>query len=99
MNINKNKQLFTYDLDLSIDNINLSELKLGQKVQVIGIDPSCNNYYRQRLLAQGVIPGSFIQIKKIAPLGDPIELLLSSGRSFIVRKNEANVIRVIKVFN
>ena len=85
------------DLNKLYNFYNLNESTVGQSVKVINILDNCDPYYRQRLLAQGVVPGAIMQIKKIAPLGDPIELLLSSGRSFIVRKNEARIIRVVKL--
>lgn len=94
-----NKSFIYYDLNNNRCSIDLTELAIGQKVKVIEIAQGCNNYYRQRLLAQGVIPGVIMQIKKIAPLGDPIEFLLPSGRSFIVRKNEASIIKVVKLFD
>ncbi len=84
-------------LNKSYNFYNLNELNIGQSVKVINILENCDPYYRQRLLAQGVVPGAIMQIKKIAPFGDPIELLLSSGRSFIVRRSEASIIRVIKL--
>lgn len=83
--------------DKSCNFYNLNESVVGQTLKVINILDNCDPYYRQRLLSQGVVPGAVMQIKKIAPLGDPIELLLSSGRSFIVRKNEASIIRVVKL--
>lgn len=75
--------------------IGLNKLKIGQMVQVVDLLQISNQYYRQRLLAQGVVPGVIMKIKNIAPLGDPIELSLPSGRSFIVRENEASIIKII----
>jgi ferrous iron transport protein A len=77
---------------------NLSKLKLGESALIVNISPESDQYYRQRLLSRGILPGVKVQIKNTAPFGDPIEVaVLSSGHSIIVRKNEANVIQIIKL--
>ena len=43
---------------------------------------------RCRLLDMGLIPKTAVQVQKIAPLGDPIELLVR-GYSLSLRKEDA----------
>lgn len=89
--LNKSKQLSKKDF------FNLTNLNIGESGLVLDIVADSNQYYRQRLLAQGVVPGEILKIKKAAPFGDPIEVVLSSGRSFIIRRQEANIITISKL--
>lgn len=48
---------------------------------------------KSRLYALGVIPGSALEILRIAPLGDPMQVKV--GGSFIsIRRSEADIIKV-----
>ena len=48
---------------------------------------------RSRLFALGVIPGAIVEVLRIAPLGDPMQIKV--GGSFIsIRKSEAAIITV-----
>lgn len=44
---------------------------------------------KRRLFDMGVIPGTEIVLKKLAPLGDPIEVTIR-GYELTLRKDEAN---------
>ena len=72
----------------------LSKLEIGQKgiIQKINFKGSL----RQRLLAMGLIPGETIQIRRIAPLGDPVDFVIK-GYDLSLRKNEAEKILVTQV--
>lgn len=78
-------------------NCKLTNLNIGEYAIIVDIASNSNQYYRQRLLAQGVVPGQTLKLNKIAPLGDPIEIALSSGRRFIVRREEADIINIKKL--
>ncbi len=49
---------------------------------------------RRRLLDMGLTKGTKIYVKKVAPLGDPIEITLR-GYDLSLRKDEAAFIQVI----
>ncbi len=49
--------------------------------------------FRRRLMELGLVPGTQVQVMGIAPLGDPIELLVR-GCSLSIRRNEARMISV-----
>lgn len=70
----------------------LSQIPLGQVVQIqnIGGEPS----FRRRLLELGLVPGTRVELVRVAPLGDPIELLVR-GASLSIRKAEASAIEVL----
>lgn len=42
--------------------------------KIIGFSPSVSTAFRQKLLAFGLLPGVSFQVKRIAPLGDPIQV-------------------------
>ncbi|MDR1887415.1 MAG: ferrous iron transport protein A [Prevotellaceae bacterium] len=46
---------------------------------------------RRRLLDMGITPGTEITFKKVAPLGDPMEIMLR-GYVLAIRKTEAEAI-------
>lgn len=46
---------------------------------------------KRRLFDMGVTPGASIRLKKLAPLGDPIEVTIR-GYELTLRKDEANKI-------
>lgn len=69
----------------------LSEIKTGQSVQVVSIAGQAS--FRRRLLELGLVPGTRVELVRVAPLGDPVELLVR-GASLSIRKAEAAVIEV-----
>ena len=52
----------------------LRELKIGQSGRVKSVGGE--RVLRHRLLEMGLTPRTVVTVKKIAPLGDPIELFL-----------------------
>ncbi len=49
--------------------------------------------FRRRLLEMGLVPGTEVQVTKVAPLGDPIEIDVRGSR-LSIRKYEARLIEV-----
>ena len=54
---------------------NLSDLKVGQKGKVLQIN-IIDKQIKRHLLDMGITRGTIIEIKKIAPMGDPIDIKL-----------------------
>ena len=52
----------------------LRDLKVGQSGQVLAVGGE--KALRRRLLDMGITPRTSITVKKAAPMGDPVELLL-----------------------
>lgn len=80
--------------DKQMETIMLSELSVGQKgiIQKINFRGSL----RQRLLAMGLVVGETIQVKKVAPLGDPVDFVIK-GYDLSLRKSEAEEVLVTLV--
>ena len=74
------------------DKCNLSELKIGQKAIVKKLKFE-NKEIRRHLLDMGVTRGVYIKVKKIAPMGEPIDLELR-GYELALRKSELKNIEV-----
>lgn len=62
----------------------LSDLRRGQKCVVLDFHND-NAALRRRLLDMGITKGVVIEVKKIAPLGDPIDIRLR-GYELCIRK-------------
>ena len=70
---------------------NLGELKPKDKGIIRKIEKSGS--LKRKLLDMGVIPGSSIEIVKLAPLGDPVDVKIR-GYHLSLRKEEASQILV-----
>lgn len=75
--------------------IKLKDLKIGDCVRVIGFEPF-QKAYRHKLLAMGLVPGTRLQLIRIAPLGDPFEFRVR-GFSLCIRRNEAVILQLEKI--
>lgn len=69
----------------------LSQIQPGQVVEVVAI--AGQSSFRRRLMELGLVPGTRVELLRVAPLGDPVELLVR-GASLSIRKAEAGVIEV-----
>lgn len=65
-------------------------MKVGQKFKVISLNKE-NKIIRRHLLDMGLTRGTEIEIKKIAPLGDPIDILLRDYELCISKKDLDNI--------
>jgi len=69
----------------------LSELKRGEKGRIVKIGGTGS--IRRRLLDMGLVSGSDIEMERVAPLGDPIEIKVK-GYNLSLRKEEAASIQI-----
>ena len=66
--------------------MSICDLKLGEKAIINKING--NNKLSKRLSALGLIEGTEIELKRVAPLGDPIVINLR-GFDLAIRKKDA----------
>jgi len=64
----------------------LKDIPIGHIAKVLAVEGTGS--LRQRLLDMGITPKTLIKVRKVAPLGDPIELTLR-GYSLTLRKEDA----------
>lgn len=69
----------------------LADLKPGQVGKVTSLESF--GALRRRIIDMGIIPGTLITMKKVALLGDPIEINLR-GYNLSIRKADARRIKV-----
>ena len=69
----------------------LDKLPIGQQAQIKTVGGE--GMLRLRLLDMGLIPGTKLKIVRIAPMGDPIELVLR-GYSLSIRLDDAKTVEV-----
>ncbi len=67
----------------------LSEMKPGDGGVIVKVNGE--GRIRRRLFDMGVTPGAEVKVKKIAPLGDPIEVTIR-GYELTLRKSEAEFV-------
>ncbi|HKM29588.1 MAG TPA: FeoA family protein [Bacilli bacterium] len=70
----------------------LSDLLIGQRAVVLALHNE-NKALRRRLLDMGITKGVIVEVKKKAPMGDPIDILLR-GYELCIRKTETSNIDV-----
>jgi DtxR family Mn-dependent transcriptional regulator len=70
---------------------NLKALKPGQKGKVLKIHKRGET--NKRIVEMGVTPGSVVEVERVAPLGDPIDIKVK-GYHLSLRKEEAEGIEV-----
>lgn len=69
----------------------LTDFNIGQKGTVYRVDGE--KKIRRRLFDMGVTPGAKIFLRKVAPLGDPIEITIRNYE-LSLRKSEASCVFV-----
>ena len=74
-----------------METISLDKLKAGKSGVIRSVGGG--GALRRRLLDLGLTPGTSVLVRKVAPLGDPIELYLR-GYELTLRKEEAGEILI-----
>ena len=69
----------------------LRDVKVGDTVKVTKIDGA--GAVKRRIMDMGVTKGTSVYVRKVAPLGDPIEVTVR-GYELSVRKADAEMIEV-----
>lgn len=69
----------------------LGDAKVGSTVVVTKIE--VDGAYKRRIMDMGITKGSELYIRKVAPLGDPVEITVR-GYELTVRKDDAQCVQV-----
>jgi len=69
----------------------LAEVARDRPVSVLAVDGTRS--FRRRLMEMGLVPGTQVIVRNVAPLGDPLEIECRHGR-LSIRKHEASQIQV-----
>ena len=71
----------------------LKDLQPGESGTITGYTETAPP---RRLMEMGMLPGAVVEVVRLAPFGDPIDLKVR-GYHLSIRKHEADMIRVEKV--
>ncbi len=71
--------------------LTLKETKVGQTVKVVKLHGE--GAVKRRIMDMGITKGTDVHIRKVAPLGDPIEVTVR-GYELSLRKADAEMIEV-----
>lgn len=71
--------------------LTLKDVPSGETVTVVKIN--AEGSMRRRIMDMGITKGSTVLVRKVAPLGDPMEVYVR-GYELSLRKSEAEVIDV-----
>ena len=69
----------------------LREVPVGESVTVVGLNGA--GAVKRRIMDMGITKGTDIYVRKVAPLGDPIEVTVR-GFELTLRKDEAENVLV-----
>jgi ferrous iron transport protein A len=81
--------------DRALVTLKLRDAAIGANLQVVGYEPT-GREYKRKLLAMGLTPGTQLQVKRFAPLGDPTEIEVRGFR-LSLRKHEADALIVTTI--
>ena len=71
----------------------LRDMAVGDSGRVSGFLEGGSAAYRRKLLALGLTKGAALRVTRVAPLGDPVEIVVR-GFSLSLRKDEADMVLV-----
>jgi ferrous iron transport protein A len=74
----------------------LGDLRVGARARIDALAPDLGRDLRLRLLELGLLPGTAVQVVRVAPMGDPIEVRVR-GYALSIRRAEARSVRVREV--
>ena len=69
----------------------LGDAKVGSTVVVTKIEG--DSAYKRRIMDMGITKGVEVYVRKVAPLGDPVEITVR-GYELTVRKDDAQCVQV-----
>ncbi len=69
----------------------LREAKIGDQVKVVRLHGE--GAVKRRIMDMGITKGVEVQIRKVAPLGDPVEVTVR-GYELSIRKADAEMIEI-----
>ena len=69
----------------------LNELEIGKTAKIVRLNG--DGAVKRRIMDMGLTKGTAVTVRKVAPLGDPIELTIR-GYELSIRKEEAAKVEV-----
>lgn len=73
-------------------DLKVKDLRPGESAEIIGYEGK-DPIYRSKLLSMGLTRGTSFTLRKVAPLGDPVEIEVR-GFNLSLRKAEADILKI-----
>lgn len=73
-------------------DLKVKDLKPGESAEITGYEGK-DTLYRGKLLSMGLTRGTVFVLRKVAPLGDPVEIEVR-GFNLSLRKAEADILKI-----
>ena len=70
----------------------VNDMAICERAIVTGL--GCSGALRRRIIDMGITPGAVVIMRKVAPMGDPLELNVR-GYELSIRRSEAKEITVV----
>lgn len=67
----------------------LDQLKIGKEAELLDIDSGL--FLRPRLMEMGLTPGIPLKVIRVAPMGDPIEILVRGTRLSLSKSDASRI--------
>jgi len=67
----------------------------GKKIKIMALKKGLKPYFRQKLLAMGVVPGAVFEVQRVAPLGDPVHITIH-GFDISLRKQDLAMLDLLE---
>lgn len=71
-------------------HMRLSDLRVGQNGRIVRLE--AKGGFRHRLLEMGFVRGAKIEVKRVAPLGDPVEYSIKDYELSMRRREARSVV-------
>ncbi len=72
--------------------LRVKDLRPGESAEIVGYEGK-DVVYRNKLLSMGLTKGTVFKLRKVAPLGDPVEIEVR-GFNLSLRKSEADILQI-----
>lgn len=76
------------------DTLTLKNGEVGEDYRVVKINGK--GPLRRRIMDMGITKGATFHVRKVAPLGDPVQITIR-GYELTVRKDDADIIEIEKI--
>ena len=84
---------YQFEYHSVVSNLTLGDVAPGTRVVVASVGGA--RAFRRRLMELGIIPGTQVEVLRVAPLGDPVELS-ARGCNLSIRRAEAKLVDVLE---
>lgn len=74
----------------------LHDLQVGDKALITGYSREGDRAYRRKLMAMGLTPHATLEVVRVAPMGDPVQIRVRNTY-LTLRKDEAVLLKLQRV--